>query len=52
MKATGDVCERTLWVIQRAKRSSRGRRMASGDSPRRQSRAPQWEKREESRLVL
>jgi len=52
MKATGDVCERSRCEIQRAKRSSSGRRMASGDSPRRQSRAPQWEKQEESRLVL
>ena len=44
MKATGDVCECTLWVIQRAKRSSSGRRLTSNDSLRRQSRVPQWER--------
>ena len=38
----GDVCERARWAKKRAKRSSRGRRLASGGSPRRQSRAPQW----------
>ena len=52
MKATGDVCERTLWVIQRAKRSSSGRRLASSNSLRRQSRAPQWAKLEELRNAL
>ena len=41
MKATGDVCERCRWQMKRAIRSGSGRRLASGDSPRRQSRAPQ-----------